>query len=86
MKAAHLGLVESRDASNTTDSPTAVMPVFDNDPATVVISAMWSMLAVSSVFLAMRVYCRAFRTRAMWWDDYLLIAGWVRFFDRRLRL
>lgn len=55
------------------------MPVFTNDPAPVVISAMWSMLAVSTAFLVLRVYCRAFRVRAMWWDDYLLIAGWVRF-------
>lgn len=77
MKVAHLALLEMRDASNTTNSTTAAMPDFDNDPAPVVISAMWSMLAVSTVFLALRVYCRAFRTRAMWWDDYLLIAGWV---------
>ncbi|RKU42915.1 hypothetical protein DL546_002653 [Coniochaeta pulveracea] len=76
MKVYH-GLLAIRDASNTTDSQAASMPVSDSDPAPVVISAMWSMLAVSTVFLVLRVYCRAFRVRAMWWDDYLLIAGWI---------
>jgi hypothetical protein len=82
MKVAHLALLGITAATNTADSPVASMPVFDNDPAPVVISAMWSMVAVSTVFLALRVYCRAFRVRAMWWDDYLLIGGWASSPDR----
>lgn len=77
MKVAHLALLGIRNATNTTDSPDGKHAGLDNDPAPVVISAMWSMVAVSTVFLALRVYCRAFRVRAMWWDDYLLIGGWV---------
>ncbi|KAB5585686.1 hypothetical protein GE09DRAFT_1071591 [Coniochaeta sp. 2T2.1] len=53
------------------------MPVFTNDPGPVVTASIWSMFAISSCFLIARVYCRAIRARAMWWDDYLLIAGWV---------
>lgn len=34
------------------------------------------MFVVTTLFLALRVYCRATR-KALWWDDYLLIAGWA---------
>jgi hypothetical protein len=45
------------------------------DPAPVVIASIWSMWAVSITFLALRLYCRGVRTRALWWDDYILLAG-----------
>ncbi|KAF4915222.1 hypothetical protein CGCVW01_v010390 [Colletotrichum viniferum] len=56
------------------------MPVLDNpgDPALLVNGSIWSMAAVSTTFLALRIYCKAFRVRWMVWiDDWLLIADWV---------
>ncbi|OIW27870.1 hypothetical protein CONLIGDRAFT_646091 [Coniochaeta ligniaria NRRL 30616] len=75
-----LGAFAVRDdaaSSNTTAGAGTATPTFTKDPGPVVIAAIWSMFAISSCFLILRVYCRAIRTRAMWWDDYLLIAGWV---------
>ncbi|TEA20737.1 hypothetical protein C8034_v008183 [Colletotrichum sidae] len=42
-----------------------------------ILGSLWGMLAVSACFLALRLYCRAFRVRHLWWDDYLLIVGWT---------
>ncbi|EEY21178.1 conserved hypothetical protein [Verticillium alfalfae VaMs.102] len=45
---------------------------------TVVNAAIWPMLAVSTIFLGLRIYCKAVRVRWMVWvDDYLLLAGWA---------
>ena len=63
-------LIRDEASTNATASP--------KDPGPVVVSSIWTMLAISSIFLALRVYCRGIRVRAMWWDDYLLITGWVR--------
>ncbi|KAK1507430.1 hypothetical protein CTAM01_02542 [Colletotrichum tamarilloi] len=35
------------------------------------------MASTSTIFLVLRIYCRSVRTRMMWWDDYLLIIGWM---------
>ena len=40
--------------------------------------ATWVLTSVSLIFLALRVYCKLFRTRKLWWDDFILIAAWVR--------
>ena len=53
-------------------------PIAAKDPTVVVVASVWSMLLLSTIFLVLRVYCRAFRLRKLWYDDYLLIAGWVR--------
>lgn len=48
------------------------------NPSTTVNASIFSMLAVSTVFLVLRVYCKAFHTRRILWvDDYLLLAGWA---------
>jgi hypothetical protein len=39
---------------------------------------IWSLTPLSGVFLWLRVYCKFLRGRFLWWDDYLLIASWVR--------
>ncbi|KAI1506381.1 hypothetical protein F5X99DRAFT_364011 [Biscogniauxia marginata] len=71
---AHLITLHVRDESSP-DLNT--MPIAKKDPAAVVVSSVWAMFLVSSIFLASRIYCRAIRVRAMWWDDWLLIAGWA---------
>ncbi|KAH9228565.1 hypothetical protein K456DRAFT_1753276 [Colletotrichum gloeosporioides 23] len=55
-----------------------LVPDNPGDPALLVNGSIWSMAAVSTTFLALRIYCKAFRVRWMvWLDDWLLIAGWV---------
>lgn len=39
---------------------------------------IWLLTALSAMFLALRVYCKFLRHRGLWWDDYILIASWVR--------
>lgn len=38
---------------------------------------IWLLIALSGLFLALRVYCKFLRHRGLWWDDNLLIASWV---------
>jgi hypothetical protein len=38
---------------------------------------VWSLAALSGLFLALRVYCKLLRRRQLWWDDHFLIASWV---------
>lgn len=48
------------------------------NPSTTVNASIFSMLAVSTAFLAVRIYCKMIHTRRILWaDDYLLLAGWV---------
>ncbi|KAK4096768.1 hypothetical protein N658DRAFT_435379 [Parathielavia hyrcaniae] len=41
------------------------------------LAAIWSLTIASAVFLTLRMYCRLTRNRALWWDDWLLIASWI---------
>jgi len=41
------------------------------------ITAFWVMVSISGTFLGLRLYCRASHVRAIWWDDYVLITGWI---------
>ena len=40
--------------------------------------AIWAFIIGSAVFLGLRIYCKLSRSRALWWDDRLLAASWVR--------
>ncbi|KAF5003893.1 hypothetical protein FDECE_9598 [Fusarium decemcellulare] len=35
------------------------------------------MTAAAAVLLFLRIYCKLWRGRGLWWDDHLLIASWV---------
>jgi hypothetical protein len=39
--------------------------------------AIWSLTAIPALFLALRVYCKIWRKRSLWWDDYILLISWV---------
>lgn len=58
--------------------PEMMFPMPSGDPSLAyrVLCSTWPMITISGTFLALRLYCRAVRTRQMWWDDYLLIIGW----------
>jgi len=40
-------------------------------------AVIWSLPAISGGFLALRLYCKAVRSKGLWWDDWILAASWV---------
>ncbi|KAK4204536.1 hypothetical protein QBC40DRAFT_303418 [Triangularia verruculosa] len=50
-------------------------PMPDRGP--IVSRTVWAFLAFSTVFIALRVYCKKWRSRGLWWDDYVLIVSWL---------
>ena len=53
----------------------AAMP--HNDLGPTIIAVLWSLVAVSGLFVCLRIYCKRMTSKAMWWDDYILIAAWA---------
>ncbi|KAH8890712.1 hypothetical protein GQ53DRAFT_824435 [Thozetella sp. PMI_491] len=39
--------------------------------------AVWALAGASVLFLGLRIYAKLWRGRRLWWDDYILIAGWL---------
>jgi hypothetical protein len=56
---------------------TVPMPSHDPSVTQTVISSIWVMASISTIFLWLRVYCRLSYARKLWWDDILLITGWA---------
>lgn len=52
----------------------AALPHDNMGPA--LLATIWTLIAISGIFLALRVYCRLSRARSLWWDDSILIASW----------
>ena len=38
---------------------------------------IWVCWSLSTVFAGLRVYCKLFRVKRLFWDDWLLAAAWV---------
>ncbi|AEO65204.1 uncharacterized protein THITE_162022 [Thermothielavioides terrestris NRRL 8126] len=38
---------------------------------------IWLLMALSAVFLGLRVFCKLATHRRLWWDDHILIVGWT---------
>ncbi|GAB1317733.1 Rhodopsin domain-containing protein [Madurella fahalii] len=38
---------------------------------------VWSLVALSGLFLGLRAYCKLRRRRPLWWDDHFLTASWI---------
>jgi hypothetical protein len=51
--------------------------VFVQNAPTVINGSVWPMLAIATVFMGLRFYCRRWRSGQFWWDDYILAASWV---------
>ncbi len=54
----------------------AVLPHDDSGRRLLV--SIWCLAGLATIFLALRLYCKWFRHHVVWWDDYVLIAAWVR--------
>lgn len=37
----------------------------------------WPLVAVSALFLSLRIFLKLRQRRSLWWDDYVLIISWV---------
>ncbi|KAI6086112.1 hypothetical protein F4821DRAFT_278696 [Hypoxylon rubiginosum] len=37
----------------------------------------WTLVALATTFLGLRIYCKFSRHRGLWWDDHVLIFGWI---------
>ena len=59
-----------------TPAQLARLPHDNEGPRLTVILWMFNILA--AIFLAVRLYSKYRRHRALWWDDHILIAAWVR--------
>src|SRR4051812_9690643 len=53
-------------------------PNIENDPQGTVIAICWGLCALTTIALWLRIYCRVVYLRCIWWDDYLMVIGWVR--------
>lgn len=40
--------------------------------------ALWILTAVSSLSLSLRLYCKSYKHKDLWLDDWILILSWVR--------
>ena len=40
--------------------------------------ALWTLTFVSLLFLSLRLYCKSYKHKDLWWDDWILILSWVR--------
>jgi hypothetical protein len=58
-----------RDNSNGSESIPNDAPLMN--------AAIWALTAVPAFFLGLRIYCKIWRRKPMWWDDYILIVSWV---------
>ncbi|KAH8881980.1 hypothetical protein GQ53DRAFT_734537 [Thozetella sp. PMI_491] len=38
---------------------------------------VWLLTGVAALFLGLRLYCKLWRRRPFWWDDYFLVASWM---------
>ncbi|EEY16868.1 conserved hypothetical protein [Verticillium alfalfae VaMs.102] len=54
-----------------------IPPEAVENAATKVLAAIWPMVVISTIFFALRIYCRVTRSGQTWWDDYILGLGWL---------
>ncbi|KAK3689307.1 hypothetical protein B0T22DRAFT_536254 [Podospora appendiculata] len=42
-------------------------------------AVIWTLVALATMFMALRIYCKIWRLRRLWWDDWVLVIGWMCF-------
>lgn len=50
-------------------------PIPNIGPSTA--AAIWALVGAASLFLFLRIYCKIWKSRGIWWDDLVLIVSWV---------
>ncbi|KAI1336865.1 hypothetical protein F5Y15DRAFT_392436 [Xylariaceae sp. FL0016] len=41
------------------------------------VGTVWSLTVAALIFLILRIYCKLWRGRGLWWDDHLMVAAFV---------
>jgi len=41
---------------------------------------IWTLIGLATIFTALRFYAKISRLGRVWWDDWVLLASWVRLF------
>ncbi|KAK6217004.1 hypothetical protein QIS74_07118 [Colletotrichum tabaci] len=49
----------------------------DDDRSTRLLASTWSLVGASAILLFLRIYCKIWRGRGLWWDDHMLIVAWT---------
>ncbi|KAF6832375.1 hypothetical protein CPLU01_06200 [Colletotrichum plurivorum] len=49
----------------------------DDERGTRLLASTWSLVGASAILLFLRIYCKIWRGRGLWWDDHLLTVSWV---------
>ena len=42
-----------------------------------ILATLWSLVAVSAVFISLKIFARVRRRVQLWWDDYVMLLSWV---------
>ena len=63
---------------DTTFTPEELAALPHNSRGPALIGVSWALTGLATLFLALRIYCRHIGRRGLWWDDWTLIAAWVR--------
>ncbi|CCC12081.1 unnamed protein product [Sordaria macrospora k-hell] len=71
--------LEGRADNDTTATDTKVIPEEDYHKSRVfeVNFSCWFLTALAALFLGLRIYCKKYRGRGLWWDDYVLVISWL---------
>lgn len=65
--------------TSTGPAPGQLALLADEDRGPILLGVSWILASMATTFLAVRIYCKFIATgRLLWWDDWILIGGWVR--------
>lgn len=66
--------------TSTFPPPDQLAILTDDDRGPILLGVSWILASMATTFLSLRIYCKVIVTgRLLWWDDWILIGGWVRF-------
>ena len=49
-----------------------------DDRGPMLVGVAWFLVVAPALVMGLRLYCKMIGSRRLWWDDYILIASWVR--------
>ncbi|KAK4214239.1 hypothetical protein QBC37DRAFT_462362 [Rhypophila decipiens] len=52
-------------------------PIPDQGPRAII--AIWSLIGAATLFVALRFYCKIWRGKPLWWDDFFMALSWICF-------
>jgi hypothetical protein len=59
-------------------TPEEIAKLPHDDRGSAILGVHWALTGLAMIFLALRIYCKRLTSRKLWWDDWILIAAYVR--------